>query len=490
MSRNLLAKNKISVGIISVVTVVAAIAGIAFVMLSRAASPSDNMANIWVDTNGGSCSRNDTISSYVDAQACGSLSAAWSLAHSGDVIRMQPGSYGAQTLSGNKTSETKVIGSGPSSTILQSLGINGDYATVQDAAINTGPSTHASGWSTGASHVKLDNVPVYGAFSSVWITGSYVTWQNSEFGSASATPGVRDFCTGGDSEPLNITQGANNVTINKMTFWPFNHTAIAECGHLETIRIDGDGGAVHDITISNNIFKPNNPAGSGHVFITDSNNVVPYNLTFSNNILPPVLDGSFIVQQNVSTNACTNWKFAYNFMGQEVSKGNCNTASWSWIGNLGVKPAPSCNGSYTKNVWQSQFNNSCGTDKWVSGANYSTDQLGFDIALGALASNSPAIDAGETSICASLLGNVDYRSAARPFGGSCDAGPYEYGATAGSGGTSGKVGDLNSDNAVNIFDLSILLSHFNSADPGSDLNGDGSVNIFDLSMLLSHFGSN
>lgn len=54
-----------------------------------------------------------------------------------------------------------------------------------------------------------------------------------------------------------------------------------------------------------------------------------------------------------------------------------------------------------------------------------------------------------------------------------------------------KTGDLNGDNFVNIFDLSILLSHWNQTGtniPG-DINHDGSVNIFDLSALLSAWGT-
>lgn len=51
-----------------------------------------------------------------------------------------------------------------------------------------------------------------------------------------------------------------------------------------------------------------------------------------------------------------------------------------------------------------------------------------------------------------------------------------------------KVGDLNFDNAVNIFDLSILLSAWNTNSAVADINKDGNVNIFDLSMLLSNWG--
>lgn len=50
--------------------------------------------------------------------------------------------------------------------------------------------------------------------------------------------------------------------------------------------------------------------------------------------------------------------------------------------------------------------------------------------------------------------------------------------------------DINNDNKVDIFDLSILLSNWNKTGVNtSDLNADSVVNIFDLSTLLSKWGS-
>jgi len=51
------------------------------------------------------------------------------------------------------------------------------------------------------------------------------------------------------------------------------------------------------------------------------------------------------------------------------------------------------------------------------------------------------------------------------------------------------VGDINSDGKVDILDLSLLLSHYNTSDSGEDINADGTVNILDLSILLSNFGT-
>jgi len=52
-----------------------------------------------------------------------------------------------------------------------------------------------------------------------------------------------------------------------------------------------------------------------------------------------------------------------------------------------------------------------------------------------------------------------------------------------------KPGDLNGDNSVNITDLSILLSNWNTTNSAADVNKDGTVNIFDLSILLSNYGT-
>lgn len=53
-----------------------------------------------------------------------------------------------------------------------------------------------------------------------------------------------------------------------------------------------------------------------------------------------------------------------------------------------------------------------------------------------------------------------------------------------------KIGDLNEDNVINVYDLSILLSAWNTTGTGlvADLNHDNTVNIFDLSILLSNWG--
>lgn len=79
---------------------VSAAAGSAAV--STVAASADK-ANLWIDTNGGSCTRQSTAGSYVDARTCGSTTAAYAAASAGDTIAVRAGTYGRQVIpSGSK----------------------------------------------------------------------------------------------------------------------------------------------------------------------------------------------------------------------------------------------------------------------------------------------------------------------------------------------------------------------------------------------------
>jgi hypothetical protein len=53
-------------------------------------------ANLWIDTDGGSCARQATPGGYSDAAACGSFNAAYQAADPGDFVRVKGGTYGGQ----------------------------------------------------------------------------------------------------------------------------------------------------------------------------------------------------------------------------------------------------------------------------------------------------------------------------------------------------------------------------------------------------------
>ena len=83
----------------------------------------------------------------------------------------------------------------------------------------------------------------------------------------------------------------------------------------------------------------------------------------------------------------------------------------------------------------------------------------------------------------------DYDGISRPQGGAYDIGAFE--AAAGSQTCSTKQGDTNNDNAVNILDISAILSAYGQTNTTSciDVNKDKSINILDISLVLSKYGT-
>ncbi len=55
-------------------------------------------ANLWIDPDGGSCSRRSVAAGYVSSRACRSLQAAYNAARSGDTVDIADGTYGGQGL--------------------------------------------------------------------------------------------------------------------------------------------------------------------------------------------------------------------------------------------------------------------------------------------------------------------------------------------------------------------------------------------------------
>lgn len=55
--------------------------------------------------------------------------------------------------------------------------------------------------------------------------------------------------------------------------------------------------------------------------------------------------------------------------------------------------------------------------------------------------------------------------------------------------TSGKLGDVNNDNSVNIVDISKIIDKWGATNkPAEDVNQDGIVNILDISIAIDHWG--
>lgn len=472
------------------IALAAAGVGAVYIASTRAATP--GVANVWVASNGNdsgtNCKRFSTAASNPDtsgATLCKTFGAAWNKAAAGDVIVVKSGSYPAQIVAGDKTAQTTIVAEDGttvtgSATCKDAYGSDGAFCanaqnmTLENVTLNAGTNSGvSSGSQINASNVTYRKVNLYGDFVNITINSPYFTWKGGSHGQDGIDGGKRT-CSMPAGEPVWVW--ASNVTIDGIRFNPKKiqaNVAGPSCGtdntpHIEMIRLES--GATN-FTLKNSWFLPGSDDGSGHIFTS----VSAAGAKFINNVFEQV-NGTYSIQ---AANSACDWTFAYNTFTQGNSLG-C-TSSSIWAGNLSAQSL-GCSGTHIKNVYTGTNNGTaCG------GADKTFSSLGIG-AGGHLASTSPAIDAAETDTASdyctgALVGGVDFEGTARPQGAACDAGADEYGS---GGGTPGPTtGDINGDSVVNIFDLSILLSSWNTSNAASDLNHDGAVNVFDLSIFLS-----
>jgi chitodextrinase len=105
--------------------------------------PSGTSAHLWIDPNGGSCTRAATAGGYSDTQACPSFAAAYSAAQSGDSVRVKAGTYPAQFFAGGANSSqgagTKTLTfTGESGNVVRQIHSGSDNLTFDGIVIDAG----------------------------------------------------------------------------------------------------------------------------------------------------------------------------------------------------------------------------------------------------------------------------------------------------------------------------------------------------------------
>jgi chitodextrinase len=392
--------------------------------------PSGPTANLWVDTNGGTCARQSAAGSYADAQAC-TWSTAYLAAQTGDTVRVRNGSYGDVTITANNTAlaspGVQFIGESATGVVLTDLLEPRDWMNIRDITIDT-TGLHGRGMHGHARNATYDNVDVRGPWAN-WASGyaspiipTNITWKNSEMG----TPGntQKRICGAGDGEPVQLAE-VNGITFDNVTFHPFiPDGGNSACGpdntmHLETIRMDGN---VDNFTIKNSTFTRGRGDNTAIVFVTGAGS---NNLKLIGNFFGR-LDGpgaGTTLLHLTDRSDCTTMQFAYNkFEGGWVNSCSSQTGML-WVGNTG--PYPGCGGTHIRNLWAASGAPTCGSDTFVSDCLYCFGALAYASDGIHLLSSSPAINGGESTYCQALTGSVDIDGRARS--GTCDAGPDEYG---------------------------------------------------------------
>lgn len=398
-------------------------------------------AALWIDTNGGNCTRQPGGGAYSDAGACSSIQTALAACTTGDQIRMKGSAtpYGSQSISA--TTACTVTGeTTPNTVTIPSLSTGGSSYTVENLVVDTG-STHApGGWGAGGTNVTGRNIKLHGLYVSfTGQGGSGVTWDGGELGQADVPGGLRN-CGLGDNEPVSLAE-FTNLKINNVTFYQQNPDTTPCAGssngfHLEMIRLDhGSDG----FTLTNSFFVDGLNDNSNTIFITEApDNTAggePRNLVFANNYFGSDNGATFGV--NIQVQTCLNWTIAYNTfvnrfgaIGDTANTDGCVTdTNVVTVGNLGsINGVSPCVGTHLKNRWQNSATYTCGTDSTSVGTAFAVDQLGITSGTGRLTGTSVARNGGETTYCASVLNNLDFEGGTRPQGSAnCDNGFDEVG---------------------------------------------------------------
>ena len=342
------------------------------------------LANLWVSTTGGTCTRSAIPTAYLAGASCGSLNAAYAKANAGDLILIKGGTYGDQTIADRtdlaigSATVTMQIAEGETMTVNGSITISTHDLTLRGAEspayfgtnariiINqTTPPDGELDLQIAGGQIGNRNLIVEGVHaSSAFITSWGATIRFSEIGPHSP-------CVAGSAEDLvmiwttNIgaDTGAKNVTIQGNWIHQADDRACpgqAIARHMDAI---GQYGSHDGLVVKQNRISW---CGTQCIEFSGPTN----NVLFENNMVeetPANLCGGCGAPGEVTVDATvTNITIRYNTI-----SGNVNivggSASPVFTGNIFLDTMPSCssgsmNGTFSHNVFHASAGVTCGTN--------------------------------------------------------------------------------------------------------------------------------
>ncbi len=323
-------------------------------------------ANLWVDTDGGSCLRHASPVAYTSSEACGSFDAANDHCLAGDSVRIKGGAYSSQGLTGsNGRADYCSMAEADGETVTSSgLDFGGAaWVSVQGVAVTGGtpsaPKTVGLGGSgtTVASHIRLIDVSAYPG--RLFIKGSYLTVQGGEFG------GYDDCLTGSENDGIQVSYVSGSPPSSQITIdGIYLHDVRRTCGttHTDCIQFLG----IQSSVIENSRIE--NCPTTGIMARPQGGANVLDGLTIQNNFVGPVLDGYEAWNIGTSPDNCTNVAIQYNTFAAGGSIDCVVTTGNVFRGNLVSGTAGCQSATFSYNRWSS--GTACGTSGGICTAQY------------------------------------------------------------------------------------------------------------------------
>lgn len=392
--------------------------------------PPAGSANIWVDTNGGTCVDNASPVSYNDAQAC-TWDAANDTCDNGDSVGVQSGSYGTVALTGSNSRTSMCTFTVASGTATMGQFNNGEI-----------------GADTGADWITVVGPITANEFDSDQTANVVIDGWNVDHGKTVALQPFHVEATQG-AFTLRNSQIHGVMNANAMTYlsgsgpWVFDHNDFYD-------SLDNTGGAIHTeciyaTSVSNFTFTRNHlySCATEDIFITGSE--LATNWDVENNIfehpLGPNANALAFRSGSSPSPSPDGYILKFNTFGREAGiqinpTDNQVTANgFTVIGNFFATQSPCgmANTTYDRNAFIT--GQQCGTNAIQDSiTNYNAgfvdphNATGSDGSVSEAAGNYYLITSSvlKNQAGTTLLPSIDRDGTSRPQGTNADIGAYEF----------------------------------------------------------------
>jgi hypothetical protein len=242
-----------------------------------------------------------TPAAFNVATSCGSFDAAWDAALAGDTIRVVPGTYTVQMVTGDKASDTFIIGDSVNPPVVQSTGAeiscnggnfggdvvfcaHGAHMVMQNVKIDSTTVADTDSTYIYSNNVTFDHVDLLGRFNPLTINGAHFTWNFGTKGNSG--PWVCNSpTTASAGEPVWVNNllpnNGSSATLNHITFEAAHMNDTGCHPHLENIRLESGSDG---FSLLNSTFLGGGDEGSGHIFTS----AAPANVLLDSNVFQAV----------------------------------------------------------------------------------------------------------------------------------------------------------------------------------------------------------